>query len=165
MRNMGKNFIKLLFIFGLLLFGFGVSVFLYQSTYNQEMKIIKNSREKQLVDYKKVIDTKTDPYILTVNGTRYLKKNLPDLAIISLERTTQIEKGYRDGWLALGLAQLELADYKSALSSFQEAEKIDPINAKTYEYLEIAYKKLEQSDSAARAQTKYEFLTKTKQSS
>lgn len=152
--------IKLLFIFGILLFGFGVSLFIYQSVYAQELKSINSEHEKQLADYKKLIETKTDAYQLTLNGLRYLKKDMPDLALLSLARSTEIDKNYRDGWLALGLAQLESADYKSALSSFQEAEKIDPINAKTYEYLKIAYEKLDQTESAQKAQEKYEYLTR-----
>lgn len=155
---MGKNIIKIFLITGVLLIGFGVSVFLYASTLDQETKKIQAEHAQQMALYKQKIDQQTDVNHLTQFATHLLEINLPDLALINMEKATSLDKNYRDGWLGLGLAQFETKDYKNALSSFQEAEKLDPINPPTYKYLSITYQKLEKTDLAKEAQRKYELL-------
>lgn len=152
--------IKILIAIGILLLGLLASMIVFETAYSRLTAGLSESEkqvEKQIVAQ---IAQQTDAYKLTKNGLRQLNINLPNLALISLKRATEIEKNYRDAWLALGLAQLKTGDIKTALASFQTAEKLDPINAKTYEFLKIVYEKVGQLESAKVAQEKYEFLTK-----
>lgn len=113
-----------------------------------------------LANYTAQVAQKTDAFALTKSGLHQLEINLPDLALISLKHATELNQNYRDAFLALGLAQFKTRDFKGALASFQAAERLDPIYAKTYEFLKITYEKLEDKESAQKAEEKYAFLTK-----
>lgn len=132
-----------------------------QTAHSQrDAKITQEFAAQILDNYKINVSKKIDAYALTKSGLRQLNINLPNLSLISLKRATEIEPNYRDAWLALGLTQLNTGDVKTALISFQTAEKLDPINAKTYELLKIAYGKLEDAGGSQKAEEKWKFLTK-----
>jgi len=111
-------------------------------------------------EYAKIVSQKTNAYELVQTGLRQSEINLPAFALISSTRATEIKTDYRDAWLALGLAQFRQSDFPAALTSFQKAEKLDPIYAQTYEFLRFAYEAVEDQASAQKAAEKYAFLTK-----
>lgn len=153
--------IKILIGIGILLLGLLMACLFIQTAHSRKTAELLDDNLKQIeAEYAQKVAQDNDAGKLTKSGLRQLNINLPNLALISLNRATQVQQNYRDGWLALGLAQLKTGDIKAALISFQAAEKLDPINAKTYELLKIAYEKLEDTASAQKASEKYEFLTK-----
>lgn len=126
---------------------------------NQEIAEISRLNQEINDKYAQNVSQKTDASALAKNGLRQLNINLPNFALISLKRATDINQNYRDGWLALGLAQFRTNDFKNALASYRAAEKLDPIYAKTYELLKIAYEQIGDAASAAKAEEKYDFLS------
>jgi len=153
--------IKILTVAGVLLAGFLSSLLVAQKVYSRMTADINNGLAQIESQYSQELAQETDAEKLVKTGVRQSDVNLPALALISLNRATTIEPNYRDGWLALGLAQFKTGDTKAALDSFQAAEKLDPICAKTYELLKMAYEKLDDPASAQKAQEKWDFLTKT----
>ncbi len=154
------SFTKLLIILSILLFGLSLSLVVFKVTYNNQTKDIKTKNQQILDQYSNNIKTENDAYKLTVAGLHQLDVNLPDLALISLKQATVANPSYRDGWLALGSAQFDTANFNNALISFQTAAKLDPIFPETYRLLQITYNKLGQNDASKLAQTKYELLAK-----
>jgi tetratricopeptide (TPR) repeat protein len=49
----------------------------------------------------------------------------PDLAVAALKRAVEVKPDYTDAWLQLGLAQLNLRDYKGAIASLQQIRRTD----------------------------------------
>lgn len=153
-------FIKILIVIGILLAGLLSSILIGQKVYAQMTANLDQGLKQIESEYSQTVAQRTDANALVKAGLHQADANVPDLALISLKRATQLQPNYRDGWLALGLAQLKTNDVKAALVSFQTAEKLDPINPKTYELLKIAYERLEDMAGAKTAQDKFDFLTK-----
>jgi len=109
--------------------------------------------------YAQEIESQTNVNFLMDMGYKLLNGNQTDAAIVNFKRVTVLEKNYRDGWLYLGIAQLKNNQAGEALSNLQTAEKLDPINPQTYEYLIIAYEKTDNQEAAQKAREKYDFLT------
>jgi predicted Zn-dependent protease len=104
----------------------------------------------------------TDINLLMDLGQKLLYGNQTEAAIINFKRVTELQKNYRDGWLYLGIAELKNNDPFEALKNIQTAEKLDPINALTYQYLAIAYEETGDAGEAQKAKDKMNYLTKTK---
>lgn len=160
--NHRKLLIKILLAFAMLLLGLLATLGFIQTAHSRaEAEKLRAAEAQIIANYKANIDKKTDADALTKTGLRQLNINLPGLALITLKRAVEVQKNYRDAWLALGLAQFKTGDIGGALISFQSAEKLDPINAKTYELLRIAYETVGDASAAAKADEKYKFLSKT----
>ncbi len=112
--------------------------------------------------YAQEIAESTDVNKLTQDGAKLAKGNQVESALINLKRATELEPKYRDAWVWLGYSQLKNYEPEEALKSLQTAEKLDPINPTTYQYLVIAYQQTGDTGSAKKAQEKYDFLTKKK---
>jgi len=111
--------------------------------------------------YAQEIAESTDVNKLTQEGAKLAKGNQVDAALINLKRATELEPKNRDAWVWLGYSQLKNKEPEEALKSLQTAEKLDPINPTTYQYLVIAYQQTGDTDSAKKASDKYEYLTKS----
>ena len=111
-------------------------------------------------EYAEKIAVMKDVNALMESGWRLLSGNQIQSAIINFQRVTQLEKNDRDGWLYLGIAQLKNNQADEALANLQTAEKLDPINLQTYEFLIVAYQQTGDTEAAQKASEKYNFLIK-----
>ncbi|MEI6039902.1 MAG: hypothetical protein WCP93_00965 [Candidatus Berkelbacteria bacterium] len=136
------------------------SLLILKITYQQKIDKINQEKQLMITGYTEEIKNETNPNILIESGLKQLENGQPELAMISLKKAVTVEPNFRDGWLTLGLAQYTQKDYQAALTSFLAAEKIDPINAQTYHFLNLTYTKLKQKDLALIAQEKFVFLNK-----
>jgi len=110
--------------------------------------------------YAQEIESQTNVNSLMDMGYKLLNGNQVEAAILNFKRVTVLEKNYRDGWLYLGIAELKNNQTEESLPNLQTAEKLDPINIQTYQYLVIAYEQTGDKEAAQKAQEKYQFLTK-----
>lgn len=153
--------IKILIVIAILLLGLLASCITIEKVKSRKFAAeMARFHQEVLANYKAQVAQNSDAYYLTKTGLRQLEINLPDLALISLKHATEIKTDYRDAHLALGIAQFQTGDFTAALTSFQQAEKLDPIYAKTYEFLKITYEKLEDSAGAQKASEKHEYLSR-----
>jgi len=132
------------------------------ATENNWLNSQRNITKKLEKTYAAEIESHSDVNALMTSGLQLLRGNQINCAIINFKRVTELEKNYRDGWLYLGIAELQNSDPETALISLQAAEKLDPINPLTYQYLTMAYEQTDDIDSAQKAREKYEYLTKKK---
>jgi len=109
--------------------------------------------------YAQEIESQTNVNSLMDMGYKLLNGNQVEAAILNFQRVTVLEKSYRDGWLYLGIAELKNNQPDVALPNLQTAEKLDPINIQTYEYLIIAYEQTGDKEAAQKALEKYNYLT------
>lgn len=157
---MFKTFSKILLTLAILIIGLAIALMIFKISYSRQTEGIDTHIKEMENNYSQMVAKKTNVYTLTKIGLHQTDIGLTDMALISLHRATSLEKNYRDSWLALGLAQIQKMDYVSALTSLKIAEKLDPINPKTYELLNLVYQKMDNSELAQAAQEKYKFLTK-----
>ncbi len=153
--------IKILIGLGILILGLIATLVALDTAKSRRSAVLLEEKARQIeAQFAQSVAKKNNAGELAKSGLRQLNINLPNFALTSLKRATEIQPNYRDGWLALGWVQFKTNDFPAALASFQTAEKLDPINAKTYELLKISYEKLEDAASAGKAAEKYDFLTK-----
>lgn len=67
----------------------------------------KNATLK-LNDLKQAEAVPTDAYTAVINARSFLEKKKPQLAVISATTATEMKKEYRDAWLYLGIAHLDV---------------------------------------------------------
>lgn len=110
--------------------------------------------------YRDEIATETNVQKLTTNGVKLIKGNQLGCGIINLERATTLDPNYRDAWVWLGYGQIKNNQSQDAVKSLKKAAEVDPIYPDTYKYLVTAYTQIGDSESAKKAQEKYDSLTK-----
>lgn len=117
--------------------------------------------------YIEKIKLETDPYELGKMGMTFLRSDQNDLALECFKKATELDPLWRDGWVWRGYTELKLnppaGGPEMALESLKKAEEIDPIYPLTYQLLVIAYQQTGDTDSAASAQEKLVYLSKTYQ--
>ena len=112
-------------------------------------------------NYQEQINKEDDPFKLAKFGRIMLKTGSTDLALTAFSKTTELDAGWRDGWVAKGFVELKLQKTKEALDSLKTAEKIDPINPLTYELLTIVYEQTGDIKSSQFAREKWQYLNKS----
>lgn len=153
-----STFYKIWLIIGVLFVGAAVSLICYQVILSRE-STVSSLQERALLDqYRRQISTETNAYKLTVSGLRQFDHNLPEMSLITLKRATESDKNYRDAWIALGIAELEVRSATEALDSLKVAQTIDPIHAETYKYMGIAYERLADQEGIKLCQDKQKML-------
>lgn len=151
---------RLLIIFGALVFGFFGSRIIAGLYYDKLMVGYNHSLQNFTEYYQKKVNLETDPYKLTRLGRSFLKANQNDLATTALEKSTELDPLWRDGWVWRGYEELKLGKPKDALASLKKAETLDPIYPFTYQLLSIAYEATGDEVSAKFASEKVTFLNK-----
>ena len=149
---------KLLFVLAVLLVGITASFLVYSLLCSHWTKETETNQYQKA--YIQNLTQETDVNVLAGRSLKLIKAQQVDWAILTLKKAVEIQPGYRDAWVLLGYIQLLSSDNNSALESLKAAEKLDPINPKTYELLKITYEKLNDQDSAQKAEEKFEYLTK-----
>jgi len=139
-------------------FGIGLIANIYRA--NLTEKLSASAREME-ASFRTQIASETDAYQAARMGTIFLKTQKDDLALAAFQKATSLDPNFRDGWVWLGYTELKLNQPEEALKSLKKAEELDPINARTYELLAIAYKQNSDEDSAKKAEEKFEYLSKT----
>lgn len=128
--------------------------------YNHLMKLNEPIQDFRK-NYQEQINQENDPFKLAKFGRVLLKTGSLDLAWRAFSKTTELDAGWRDGWVARGFAELKLNKTKEALDSLKIAEKIDPINPLTYELLSVVYERIGDAKSSQFAREKFEYLNKS----
>ena len=124
--------------------------------------LMKNSALSDFQNqYRAEISLETDPYVLGKKGMIFLRTDQNELADECFNKATQLDPLWRDGWVWRGYTELKLNEPKEALDSLKKAESIDPIYPLTYQLLVIAYQQTGDTTSAASAQEKLVYLSKT----
>lgn len=160
-RSVENNIVRLILVGAFLLFAyFAVQVFSGIYT-NKLAEKLSGPQQEMQNQYAKQIGSQTDAYAATKLGTQFLKAQNNDLALLSFQKATDLDAGYRDGWVWRGYTELKTSQPAEALKSLKRAEGIDPINPKTYELLTVAYQANGDEENAKAAQAKYEYLKKT----
>jgi tetratricopeptide (TPR) repeat protein len=156
-----KPFIsKTLIIISILLLGLAASFAVSVFSYNHQTADLKIQEQALIDNFAQKVSAEKDAYKLSIDGLRQMHSNLPNMAIISLARATELEPNYRDAWLAKAACELKMFNTSAALESAKKAEKIDPINAPTYEILQEIYTQTDNKVLAQAAKTKLDFLNK-----
>lgn len=151
--------ISLILIFSAAIIFMGSKVYV-KATENNRQSISSANNNALNKQYAQEIASQTNVNSLMDTGYKLLNGNQVEAAILNFKRATVLEKNYRDGWLYLGIAELKNNQAEEALPNIQTAEKLDPINIQTYQYLIIAYEQTGDKEAARRAQEKLNFLTK-----
>lgn len=156
-----KNiYLKITILVAILCLGAAGSYAAYFVAYNNWTKGINEDLVKSQAAYTDRISKSTDFLSLLKNGKRLMDNNVLDLANINLTRATALDATYRDAWICLGYTALKLNDVSRSIEALKKAQELDPIYAKTYEILALAYRQNNDLESANKAQEKYDFLTK-----
>lgn len=125
-------------------------------------KLIKNfsgPAELQKEQFREQIANQTNAYEACRLGINFDKGQLDDLALLSFIKATDLDHEYRDAWLLRGQSELKNNQPEEALKSLKKAEELDPIHPRTYELLAIAYEATGDTQAAAKAKEKYEYLS------
>lgn len=154
------NSLKLIIGGAVLVAGFLCSLMIGRVAYARWAPDLDQIEKNNLNSYFQAVNKKTDAYKLTQNGARLIGNNDFQFAEINLKKALEIDPNYRDALVCLGYAQVKSGQTTEALVTLKKAAEIDPINAKTYEILELAYLQNNDQDSAAKAHEKFEFLSK-----
>jgi len=151
--------ISLILIFSAAIIFMGSKVYA-NAMENNWQSISSTNNDALNKQYAQEIKGQTNVNSLMDTGYKLLNGNQVEAAILNFKRVTVLEKNYCDGWLYLGIAELKNNQAEEALPNIQTAEKLDPINIQTYQYLIIAYEQTGDKEAAQKAQEKYDFLTK-----
>lgn len=155
------NLTRLIIIGGFFIVAlFGIKI-IRDVYYNKLFTQLSAPARAMEAQYREEIASGKDPYQLCKIGNAFLNSN-SDLALLAYQKATEIDPKYRDGWILRGYAELKTNQPELAINSLKKAEEIDPINARTYELLSIAYTQTGDTDSAKKAQEKYQYLLKSK---
>ena len=161
-KNLENNIVRIIAVLGFLLIAyFAIQVFF--GVYTEKLtRKLSGPVEVMDANFKAQIASQTDPYACVKFGLTFSNTDKPELALLSFEKATSLDPNYRDGWVMRGYGELENNQPEKAIESLKKAETIDPINPRTYELLAIAYTQTNETDSAKKAQEKWEYLTKAK---
>lgn len=121
-------------------------------------KEFSSSTQAMQDDFREQIAEQTDAYAAAKMGQNFLVAQNDDLGLLAFQKATDLDPNWRDGWVWRGYAELKNNQSSQAIVSLKRAAEIDPINARTYELLAIAYRATGDSDSAKKAEEKYNYL-------
>ncbi len=80
-------------------------------------------------------------YVDTLNAKTLTSSGFYKLAVAKLKNVLERDKEYRDAWLLLGFAYLNLEKYSQASSALESAYSLDPTRAMTQYLLAVSYDK------------------------
>lgn len=142
----------------------------YQKNYNLAAKDINQSMGAVKGAYTNILTETDKPAdILLFEGINLVKKNQTAVALLALEEAVKRDPNYRDSALFTGYTYLRLAEeQKNSNSQFnslddslsirdsltkakfylEKARDIDPLYAKTHQYLAIVYQQLGDTQNA-----------------
>lgn len=132
------------------------------NAYSNRPLTMKASAKTLNEEYSAAIANEKDVNKLTSDAIKYIRGNQIDCALINLKQATLVDPKYKESWFWLGYVYLQNNQPQEALDALKKAESIDPIDPRTYQYLAIAYEQIGDSDSASKAQEKFEYLSKQK---
>ena len=161
-RNLENNIVRLIAAVAFLVVAyFAIQAFsgVYTDKLTQNLSGSGNAMKEQL---REEVATQTDAYAACKLGVSFTKAQNDDLALLAFQKATDLDPSYRDAWVWRGYGELKNNQPQNAVTSLKKAESIDPINARTYELLTIAYNQTGDQDNAKKAQEKYEYLAKQK---
>ncbi len=121
-----------------------------------EQALLKTERQlaANRIDFAPLIETKVasqnDPLPLVKLGRTLLSTNSPQLAIIPLQKATELSPRYRDAWYLLGYSYVQLANQAAHLkkkneqqealikakAALTEAQEIDASHQPTFDLLQ-----------------------------
>ncbi len=78
-------------------------------------------------------------HLKTLLGRSYVQTGEYQMAIPLLFQVIKEKADYRDAWIILGYAYLNIQQYPDAVQALQKARILDPLDAQTFFYLGIAY--------------------------
>jgi predicted Zn-dependent protease len=161
-RIFENNLVKIVAAVAFLIFAyFAIQVFssAYSNNLAEQMNGGARAMNNQYME--RIADT-TDAYAALKLGFNFSKSQNFDLANDAFTKSTELDPGYRDAWVLKGYSEIKLNQPQNAIDSLKKAETLDSINPETYQYLAVAYKQIGDTDSAQKAQEKYDFLTNVK---
>lgn len=88
-------------------------------------------------------------HLKTLLARSYDQTGEYNMAVPLLFEVVREKKDYRDAWIILGHAYLNLGKYQDATEALEEAKKLDPQKAETLFYAGLAYYALNDLDRAA----------------
>lgn len=159
-RNLENNIVRLIAVSAFLIFAY-FAIQLLAGIYSHRLTTkLSGPIEEMKNQYAEQIAAETGAGEAAKLGANFLKAQNDDLALLAFQRATDIDPSYRDAWVWRGYTELKNNQPEEALNSLKKAEDIDPVNARTYELLAIAYRQTGDADAAKKAQEKYQYLTK-----
>ncbi|MFA6493139.1 MAG: hypothetical protein WCV58_03315 [Patescibacteria group bacterium] len=159
-RGLENNIVRVIAAVAFLLVAyFAIQVFsgVYTNKLTQNLSGPANAMKEQ---FRQEIASQTDAYAACKLGINFIQAQNDDLALLAFQKATDLDNGYRDAWVWRGYSELKNNQPQEAVNSLKKAENIDPINARTYELLSVAYSQTGDDDNAKKAQEKYDYLAK-----
>lgn len=159
------------FLYLILIVSFGLCLNLlnnsaYNKIYTQEIQGIDQPQKSVKSAYTNLLSqTDKSAEILLFEGINLVKKNQLELGLMSMEKSVEKDPNWRDSALYLGFTYLKLTEpdqrdqresiqiseisvLTKAKNYLEKARDIDPLYAKTHEYLAIVYQKLGDTQNA-----------------
>lgn len=159
-RSLENKLVKIIAAMAFLVFAyFVIQIFanIYSGKLTQNFSATARAMDD---DFRAQIASQTNAYEAAKLGMTFLRTQKDELALAAFEKATTLDSGYRDAWVWRGYTELKTNQPQEALASLKKAEEIDPINARTYQLLAIAYSQTGDVDAAKKAEEKFQYLTK-----
>lgn len=159
-RNLENNLVKIIAAIAFLIFAY-FAIQIFSNSYTQKLtQKLSGPGTEMNNQLKEQVSQMTDAYAACKLGLRFSQAQNNDLALFAFQKATDLDPTYRDGWVLRGWGELKMNQPQEAIISLKKAEEIDPINARTYELLNIAYTQTGDTDNAKKAEDKYDYLNK-----